>query len=363
MDGRERPLRLAGTKNRLGRVDDIRVNRLWLTGPNRDMEITWLSDFGNAWLERVRQARLPHAVLLNGPPGLGKRAAAAWIARTQLMPDVAPAIPESPFEMPEHADLHWISPPEERKAIGIEPIRGLIAEMNLTSYEGSGKVAVIEPANDMTINAANSLLKTLEEPPGDALLILVADRVGRLPATIFSRCQRIDFPIPREREALEWLDRAHPGQPWVDLLRGSGGAPLAALRAADIQETASMLARDLNALGHGRGSAIRIAADWAKLEPQTVLDWLAQQVKLAVIAELAGPELAQGLAIDKTVLHRMDRRNLFCYLDIINRLRGQPAGSFNVQLTFESLLIDWANGIKDCGTKPPVDGMALMLGA
>ena len=45
------------------------------------------------------------------------------------------------------------------------------------------------------------------------------------------------------------------------------------------------------------------------------------------------------------MLKRMDRRNLFCYLDTINRLRGQPAGSYNVQLTLESLLIDWANGL------------------
>ncbi|NIQ44609.1 MAG: DNA polymerase III subunit delta', partial [Pseudomonas stutzeri] len=68
--------------------------------------------------------------------------------------------------------------------------------LQLTSYEGRGKVAVIEPANTMTTSAANSLLKTLEEPPGDTLLILVADRIGRLPPTVFSRCQRIDFAPP-----------------------------------------------------------------------------------------------------------------------------------------------------------------------
>ncbi|HNP65143.1 MAG TPA: hypothetical protein PKH39_14495, partial [Woeseiaceae bacterium] len=111
----------------------------------------------------------------------------------------------------------------------------------------------------------------------------------------------------------------------------------------------------------GRGSAVEIAARWAKLDPSLVLNWLAQQVRLLALANAAGREMAQGLAIDESVARRMDRRNLFCYLDIINRLRGQAGGSYNVQLTFEGLLIDWANGLKDCGLAPPTDGMELML--
>ena len=92
-----------------------------------------------------------------------------------------------------------------------------------------------------------------------------------------------------------------------------------------------------------------------------MLNWLAQQVKLAILAAAVGRDRAAGLAIDESVLRRMDRRNLFCYLDIINRLRAQPGGSYNVQLTFEGLLIDWASGLQDCGLTPPTDGMELML--
>ena len=81
----------------------------------------------------------------------------------------------------------------------------------------------------------------------------------------------------------------------------------------------------------------------------------------AVLAILAGRETAPGLTIDDSVLRRMDSRNLFCYLDIINHLRGQPGGSYNIQLSYEGLLIDWANGLKDCSLTPPTDGMELML--
>ncbi|MBT8065958.1 MAG: hypothetical protein KJO09_01860 [Gammaproteobacteria bacterium] len=324
------------------------------------MELSWQRSFAENWRSRVSQGRKPHAVLLLGPPGVGKRSAAAWMARLSLT-TACPDLPEYPLEIPEHPDMRWLSPLEDKQSIGIDQIRELVSDMGLTSYAGSGKVAVIEPANVMTESAANSLLKTLEEPPGDTLLVLIADRVGKLPATIFSRCQRIEFAPPALAGALEWLDRLRPGAGWSDALRAAGGAPLAAITALDNLETAAGMARDLNAVGLGNGSPVEVAARWSKLEASFVLTWLAQQVRMAAIAQLAGRNQAEGLVIDDSVLRRMDRRNLFCYLDIINRLRGQAGGSYNVQLTLEGLLIDWAGGLAECGLNAPNDGMNLML--
>lgn len=323
------------------------------------MELFWLNNFAKSWLERARQGRLPHAVLLLGPAGVGKRSAAAWMSRQKLGLEPHAALPVYPLETPEHADLQWLSPPEDKQAIGIEQIRELVGNLSLTSYEGGGKVAIIDPANAMTVNAANSLLKTLEEPSGDALLILVADRVGRLPATIFSRCQRLDFAPPATAEALAWLDQLHPGASWGDALNVAGGAPLAAIAALDELATTAAMAKDLNELGRGGGSAIEVAARWAKLDPSFVLDWMARLVRQMAVAAVT--EAGKGLAIDHSVLRRMDRRNLFCYLDIINRLRGQAGGSYNVQLTLEGLLIDWADGLEHCGPSAATDGMELMI--
>ena len=309
------------------------------------MDINWLKSFAKSWHDRIEHGRLPHAVLLSGPVGVGKRAAAAWMAAQRLGKAESTGVPQYPAEALEHADLRWIGPPEDKASIGIEQIRELVAEIGLTSYEGKGKVTVIEPADLMTTNAANSLLKTLEEPPGDALLILVADRSGRLPATIFSRCQRIDIRPPAEADGLAWLDQVHPGLDWSEALRLAGNAPLAAIDVIEHLDTHAAMQRDFSAVARGSVSPLEVAARWSKLEPPFVLNWLARQVQQA-IRTLSGPRgAARSGAIGESVLERMDRRNLFCYLDTINRLRGQPAGSFNVQLTLESLLIDWANGL------------------
>lgn len=323
--------------------------------------ITWHRDFATNWLERVEHGRLPHAVLLTGPVGVGKRAAACWMAARHLNIANRMELPQYPAKKIEHADMRWIAPLPDKQAIGIDQIRELVAAMSLTSYAGGGKVAVIEPAEAMTNNAANSLLKTLEEPNGDALLILVADRKGRLPATIFSRCQRIDFAAPTEHDALEWLDRIQPASNWAEALRLAGNAPLAAIAAMDHLDTHAAMSRDFAAVASGRDSALDVAARWKALDTGFVLDWLARQVQSTIFRASDVSKGGVHGAIDESVLKRMDRRNLFCYLDMINRLRGQPGGSYNVQLTLEGLLIDLSEGLKNCGTDSSNSGLPKMM--
>jgi DNA polymerase-3 subunit delta' len=324
------------------------------------MDIIWLDRFTKSWTDRVIQGRVPHAVLLSGPVGVGKRAAAAWIASERL--GIAPRadLPQYPVERPVHADLNWIEAEEGKQGILIGQIRELVAELQLTSYEGRGKVAVIDPANSMNRNAANSLLKTLEEPPGQTLLILIADRTGRLPATVISRCQRIDLLPPAETEVIAWLDRLRPGGRWGEAVRIAGNAPLAAIEAAERLDISAAMSRELSALAAGQASPIEVASRWSELEPEFVLDWLARQLQQALLALAGGRDRAPGLSIDESVLKHMDRRNMFCYLDRINRLRSQPKGSYRLQYVLEELLIDWAAGLEDSGTNGETGGIMMM---
>lgn len=310
------------------------------------MRLTWLESLESAWQDRQVQGRAPHAICLLGAPGSGKRCAASWLAASHLGLATADQGAVHPLVIPEHADLRWLAVPEDKHSIGIEQIRELVAEFWLTSYEGRGKVAVIAPANVMTANAANSLLKTLEEPPGNALLILVVDRVGRLPATIFSRCQRLNVSLPSVAEGVEWLNRCTPRQDWPMVLRAAGNAPLAALESVEKLPDTEVLERDFTALALQKAEPIQVAARWSKLDPEFVLQWLSREIQDAIRRSYSAPEVQRVIAASDSVQQRIDRRNLFCYLDIINTLRGQPAGSFNVLLTLESLLIDWSDGLK-----------------
>jgi DNA polymerase-3 subunit delta' len=311
------------------------------------MDIPWLNQFTNGWRANVRHGRAPHALMLLGAEGTGKRCAAAWLARCRLGLSALETEPQYPLTIPKHADLRWLSPPEDKHTVGIEQIRELVASLSLTSYSGSGKVAVIDPANAMTANATNSLLKTLEEPPGDALLILIVDRVGRLPATIFSRCQRIRIALPPETVSLAWLDGLPltAGGRLPAALRAAGNAPLMAIKSLERMEETETMARDFAALPERDASPLEVAGRWAKHEPDFVLSWLCRQVQLCILRVFGGLAAMPGGGVSDSVLQRIDRRNLFCYLDDIIRLRGQPAGSYNVQLNLESLLIDWAGGL------------------
>jgi DNA polymerase-3 subunit delta' len=210
----------------------------------------------------------------------------------------------------------------------------------------------------MTPNAANSLLKTLEEPPGNALLILVVDRAGRLPATIVSRCQPIDIVPPPIPQSLAWLNECKRSEHWAVALRQAGNAPLRALLELEKLEDAATLGHDLVALVNREALPLDTVTRWLRLDTGFVLEWLCREIQFA-IRRKSGEAAQAGASLPDSVLQRMDRRKLFCYLDTINRIRSQLAGSYNVQLTLESLLIDWANGLRGC--RPASDSGSMRL--
>ena len=144
----------------------------------------------------VTSDRTPHALLFNGPAGVGKRTLArAFIEKLILskLPDELKQTAQSSLASGQYPDLHQVWKEPESKDLPVDSIRELRDSLQLSPYYPSYKIALIDNAHQMSIAAANALLKTLEEPTNNTLLILVSDSIHRLPETIVSRCQIVNF--------------------------------------------------------------------------------------------------------------------------------------------------------------------------
>ena len=158
-------------------------------------------------LETLRAAlankRLHHAYLFLGPDGVGKRTIGLALARAihcnEMADDFCGQCANCVrIQSGNHPDVRLMEPAAGKKEISIQQIRSIEKELRFRAFSGK-KIAIIDPATLMNLPAQNALLKTLEEPPPDSLLILVASNAGGLLPTVRSRCLRIAFgPLPLE---------------------------------------------------------------------------------------------------------------------------------------------------------------------
>ncbi|BAU58001.1 DNA polymerase III delta prime subunit [Halorhodospira halochloris] len=246
--------------------------------------------------------RLHHALLLSGRTGLGKSFLAMALARA-LLCDLnqgggGGGSPTSAAQRPcgeckscrltaagNHPDMRLLGPNKagERGEIVVDTVRGLIEFLHLSAQLGGTKVAVIVPCDRLNRSAANSLLKTLEEPPQGVFLILATGRPGRLPATVRSRCTIHQLPSPRLDEAQLWLSGHHnlSSEKLRQALVLCGGMPFSAhnmLHQHGLDRLEALL-QQLHRLSAG-GDPIKEAQMWQD-NPHVLAEMLT-----AVIAEL-----------------------------------------------------------------------------
>lgn len=151
--------------------------------------------------------RLHHAYLFLGPEGVGKRTVARALAKAIHCADLAGdfcglCVNCARISDGNHPDVRLIEPLADKKEISIQQIREIERELNYRSFTGRRKIVIVDPATLMNLSAQNALLKTLEEPPGDSLIILIAASGGGLLPTVRSRCLPLSFaPLPRQEVA------------------------------------------------------------------------------------------------------------------------------------------------------------------
>jgi DNA polymerase-3 subunit delta' len=249
-----------------------------------------------------------------------------------------------------HPDYHLVAPEVDSKSgeIKVDAVRELIGREVLTSSSGGYKVILIDPADRLNRAAANSLLKTLEEPVPNTLMLLLTAAPHGLPATVRSRCQRLDFGVAERGAARAWLGQQGEYPEPELLLDLAGGAPLMALdlaRSGALEERREML-QDWFGIHAGRLDPLPVAERWAGLDGGRVLGWLAgwliDSLRLAQGAaapRLFNPDQRQAL---QRIGEGLDCRRLFRLLDLVLEARAALASTLNRQLMLEQILITWA---------------------
>ena len=258
--------------------------------------LPWQLDHWARLGQQADSGRLPHALLIAGPAGIGKerfaRAVAARLLCGSPVSGTACGSCKSCLLLAagSHPDLLDVSSDEGSRVIKIDQVRELIDFAGKTPAIAGNKVVLLGPAEAMNINAANALLKCLEEPSASTSLLLYSHQPSGLPATVRSRCQALSMPVPGREACLAWLrPQCVDDIGAEELLDAAGGRPLAALELLgnDGLQTRQAVRAGLAALVQGRLSPLEFPAVVSELDIETVLALMQGLLEASLRASVA----------------------------------------------------------------------------
>jgi DNA polymerase III subunit delta' len=319
---------------------------------------------GTAWQEVAYQkyigsylaGTLGHAQLLYGQALLGKHALAESVAKRLLcsgagqnLPACGTCISCQRFALGTHGDFKSITREINEKTgklftvISVDQIRAFNEWLSLTSQLGTAQVAIINNAHDLNPNAANALLKTLEEPLQNRYIFLVTDKPQRLPATIHSRCQRTEMPMPTAAQALQWMldlgiatDKAHKA---LVLSDGNPGKAQHMLENGDVA-LFEQVREELLAVMKSQMGASELSKKW--LADEKI------ELKLEFTAQIAH-NMAKKWALsgDSWLKTNKSLQSLQEWIDAVNRLRLSLNQPLRHDLSLAGLFYDWRLMLQD----------------
>lgn len=329
--------------------------------------LPWQQGIWNELVKRHHNAGLPHALMLTGLPGIGKDHLARHLAQWLLCQ--SPDQQAQPcgqchscqlWQAGNHPDFLHCRPDDKSRQIRIDNIRIVNEFLAQTPQISRCQVVFITPIEVMNINAANALLKTLEEPAGESFLILEAERVGSVLPTIRSRCQKVQLPPPSQSESLHWLQQqGRILDESEQALRFYPQAPLNALQwlqngQADVQQ---QWLDELTQWSQQIAPLQRLADSWSKLELGDVIGWLSTLLVDALKYRLgvAADQLRYQQAIRSMLPADFDTGLLMDLQRKVQDIHGHllsGASHYNRQLLIESLLLDWQDIVQSAQHHP-----------
>lgn len=171
--------------------------------PRTNTNLFGHDDAESGWLREAKSGRLAHGWIISGPKGIGKATLAYRFAKQLLSSDHRVATGA-------HPDLLVIEPEEEGKEIKVEQARQIAQFFSLTPAEGEWRVVIVDSVDALNTNAANAILKALEEPPPQAVLLLISHNPGSLLPTIRSRCAMLKLKPLASNDFERVMRQLHP---------------------------------------------------------------------------------------------------------------------------------------------------------
>ena len=239
---------------------------------------------------------------------------------------------------------HDLSAREKRanpgRVIPVDQVRLLSERFSSHAHIATRKIALLVPADQMNTNAANALLKLLEEPPGDSMLMLVSATPGYLPATIRSRCLQINIPPPTAKAGAAWLGEHLPAADAARALGLAHGGPVNALRLYNdgFLQSQDQFQRGVAELANGKISALELAARLKPHDFPQVLDWL-HRFNCDLIKEFCGVATVREPTRLNPGPGRLSAEKLFTLYDHIGYYRKIAREQLNEQLALEELIL------------------------
>lgn len=320
--------------------------------------------------QQIAAKKLPHALMLAGPRGIGKRHLADALAQLLLCQMPIEGTPCGKCRGCElnksqtHPDLVWLAPEEEGKAIKVDQVRELTESLSKTAQQGGYKLVIIEPAEAMNGNAANALLKSLEEPAANTLLLLIAHSPSAVLPTIRSRCQMRKLPMPRTEQVIRWLSPLLVGSNATpeSLLAAARGAPLAALALlqGDVLEQRAQILQQFTRLSLGQVSAIELAAQWHSGDVIALVEWFLGLLHSIARWKVGGDDaqMQQAPAELRERLSHLNLPLLHRYIEkiLLSKKQLLSGSNPNKQLLLEELLLDWGALLRASGHRAMASG-------
>jgi DNA polymerase-3 subunit delta' len=301
------------------------------------LPLPWHSEQWQTFNDRIVGQRLPHALIVNGLEGVGAEHLAFALAYRMLCNQVDDGIPCGQcsgcltLKAGSHPDFYHVLPQEKSKFIKVDQIRSLCESIAKTSQQGGWKVVIISPAEAMNTAAANALLKSLEEPESNTLILLVSSRLSAIPMTIRSRCQIESMGIPEPTVAKQWLSQQIEDKSvnLSELLNMANDQPLLALDYINGSgfESRQHVESLLDAMRNSAETPFAAAQACLKYSPEDLISWMLSYVHRLMVGELQNNPMPA----------------LFVFLDKLIKARewlmsGSP---LNTQLLWEELFIEW----------------------